>query len=448
MSALGSSPLQVVVRRTSDGDQISAAEVGLTVYLVLLLLFPSALSLAALGGAGTPSTLWGLLLGMWWCADRLRHGSPRTSRTLEIGVVVFVLSVLVSYLVGTIRPIPTFERGSLDAGLIKTLSWASVALVATDGLRTREAVERVLRRAVVMVGANAALGIAQFVTGQSLLGWFSLPGFSTSSGVSNLLGRGDLSRARGTAQHPLEFVSMLVMTLPLALNLARFGRHPKRLYVISAVLVGAVLAVSLSRSAIIGALLALFVAALAWTRKALAAVIIGVAFAGMITYAVVPDVIDTSLALFTGISTDSSALSRVNGIRVALFFWEQSPIIGRGMGTFLPQYQILDNQLLNLLVTNGVVGVAAFAFLFGAAIFCALQTRTRIANPFDEFSQITQGFIAAAAGGTLLMAFFDAFSFPKAAGMLFLVFGLCGAARSAVALEPDVVVPASADPAS
>jgi len=135
--------------------------------------------------------------------------------------------------------------------------------------------------------------------------------------------------------------------------------------------------------------------------------------------------IGTIRGLFLFIGTDPSAQSRSDSYDLVWQFFIGSPLIGRGLGTFLPAYRILDNQILLILVELGLIGIVAFCALIACAVFGPWKARRRLAVGLSK--QIGLAIPAGVIAGASFMLFFDAFAFPIAFGMWFLVVGLSGA---------------------
>jgi O-antigen ligase len=139
-------------------------------------------------------------------------------------------------------------------------------------------------------------------------------------------------------------------------------------------------------------------------------------------FVLIPGFLGAFGRLFTGIGSDSSALSRTDSYSLAWEFIIRSPWVGRGFMTFLPEYRILDNQYLGLLIDAGVVGAAALVLIFAVAIGLAFLVRARRTDP--DVAAMGISLAAGLASVALGFAFFDAFSFPMASGIAFLLVGL------------------------
>jgi O-antigen ligase len=401
----------------------------LTVYFVLLYVVPSDRTIAPLGAAGSPAVLFGVLSGVWWAwyqlsrTEATRDGSHRPIRT---AFFIFLAAVVVSYIVAMQNPHSPVEISGADIGILRVLSFAGVLLIANDGIRNRARLLTLLRRLVLAGSLFAALGLVQFVTKQSLVSAITIPGFTATQDFSAVQDRSGFARAAATATNPLEYAFVLSMILPIALTLAfdDTSRSAVRRWTPAILIVGA-LALSGSRSAVVGLIIGLLVLFPSWSVRArrwfVAITPVGV----VAIYVLVPGMIGSVRYLFLNVGQDSSSASRTGSYEVALGFIERSPFFGRGFGTFLPHYRILDIQFLLTAIELGVVGLAALLGLLITALL--VVWRGRVLQTDRLARQLGQALIASIAAGTLMTAFFDDLSFRMSAGTLFLVIGLCGA---------------------
>ncbi|MCR2815833.1 O-antigen ligase family protein [Microbacterium jiangjiandongii] len=408
----------------------------ITVYLVLLLAIPSNVGFAPMGSLGRPSMLWGLALLVFWVLSRLQATdlavrAVRQPVRLAMGALVVV--ALVSYAAAMLRGQPMDQVSPAMTSLLRLLSWTGVLLVTVEGVRTWNDIVLLLRRLTIAGGLLAALGLAQFATGQTLTEFFaSIPGLSASAG--GIDARGTFVRPSGTASHPLEYGVALSAILPVAIATAvsrgfRGARGGSAaLWWLPVVLISASSLVAVSRSALIGVALAivLMIPALPRGARLPAAVGGGLLAAGVVL--AVPGLFWTVFGLFAATGSDPSSVSRTNGLERAPDFIATSPLFGAGFGTFLPRYYIFDNQWVLITVELGLVGAAALAALFLGAIWSALRAGRGAGD--ERVALAGHALAVSLVCIAVLLAFFDGLSFPIAGGLLFLIAGLCGALRT------------------
>jgi hypothetical protein len=422
-------------RRDNDGVTL------LTIYLLLLFAIPSNLTVTALGSLGRPSLIWGLILFAFWSVSRLQRRTldarPIRQHVTFVFACLFSLA-LISFAAALLRGQPADQVSPAFTAIVRLLSWGGVVLVSIDGMRTMDEVGRMMRRLVIATGLLTALGIAQFVTGQTLLDFYNvIPGVSNSGG--GVLERGGVTRSSGTAIHPLEYATTLIGVFPLAIAAAisrgfRWRTATSSLrWGIPVVLIAISALVGVSRSAIVGFLLAAIAMIPAIPKRYRAAVITGGVVLGAIVVVSLPGLLGTTLGLFSGAATDPSALSRVGGLDKAPGFIASSPFIGVGWGTFLPRYYIFDNEWVLITVELGVLGVAAFAALLISGAWSAFTAGRH--SPQKELRLVGYSLAVSVVVVAVMFAFFDGLSFPISAGTLFLLLGLCGGARNIAAAD-------------
>lgn len=416
-----------------EDRQRSAPRDGVTLlgaFAFLQFLIPAQYVIAPLGGAGGPARLFALGVTLWWVFQWLNSGY-RVSRLRQgfLGIVfVFTVAMLTSYLAATVRPTSDTELLAADRALLNFTGWLGLLLVAAT-IVNRARLDTLLRRLTYFGMFEACFGLLQTVTGKTFLNYLLLPGLADTGPDGALLSRGSFLRPSGTAVHPIEYGVTLAMTLPLALHYAVADRAPGKRRIgpwIPVSVIGLALALSISRSALICTLVALGLLLPAWPPR-LRRVVYGLVPFGLGGLALVlPGFLGTLVSMFSGISEDSSAASRTDSYSVAWAYISQHPFAGRGIGTFLPRYRILDNQYLGTLIEAGFVGVAATLLIFVCGVVLAWRaqrqhtarcaTTERIATPGPALA-------AAIAAGTVSFAFFDAWSFPMVPSLMFIVMG-------------------------
>ncbi len=393
-----------------------------------LLLVPSRLKIAALGGVGAPAALAGLGLLLWWLLHHVSRVEPESTHRHPVRIATGVVGVclLVSFVAASTRPPEPLEPSTALLGMIAFLSWGGLLLVAHDGLRDWAGLVRVLRRLVVLTAVVAGVGVVQFVTHQQLIDRIHLPGLVLTQSLGDLGARSGFSRPTGTSLHAIEFGAVLTMVLPLALTFAVFDRaRPVLARWLPVAVIGFAVAVSLSRSAVIGAVVGLVVVMARWPVRSRVLALAALPVVGALLFVTVPGLLGAVAGMFSGLGGDDSARSRIDSYPVAFSFVAERPWFGRGFGTFLPTYRILDNQWLLALIEVGVLGTVALLALLVAAMGCGRAVAR--SHPDPLVAQLAQATVAGVAVGTVSNAFYDGLSFPMAAAVLFLEVGLCGA---------------------
>jgi O-antigen ligase len=411
----------------------------LSTLVVLLVAIPSILIFGPLGAAGTPADVLGLLLLLIWAFRAISLSEFAKSRsTVRVALLLFVASVLVSYVAATTRPIESLELNGADRAVLSALAWLGIAMFMIDGPKGFGDLETILRRLTIAGAAEAAVGIAQFVTHMPLVNYIQIPGLTANSSlVAMISSRGNQTRPPGTTIHPIEFGAVLTMILPLALYFALNDQHRTRMARWAPVfLISFAIPMSISRTAVISAAVALLFVVPTWPvavrRRGY------VAMVGMIgcVYVAVPGLLGTIRNLFTGISSDSSAASRTGSYELAGSLIARAPLFGRGYGTFLPEYRILDNQVLLTTVEAGFIGVVALFVVLVAPVVTGVKIRRASSDP--HIRQLAQSLAAGVAAAGCSFAFYDALAFPMATGILFMLIGAIGCLARLARVHPHL----------
>ncbi|GEK86253.1 hypothetical protein GCM10007198_03830 [Microbacterium aerolatum] len=401
----------------------------LTLYIVLLLFIPSRLIVGPLGSAGAPSMIFGLCSLLLWgflflTALRRVDLGPQPIR-IALGFLLFCVGV--SYVLAMSRPMSPDEVSPADVALIALASWTGTLLLTHDGIHERSRLDTLIWRFAVCGGLIAALGLLQLATRQLWVDQLSIPGLS-SAPPYGLTTRGGYPRPAGTSIHPIEYGVVLTMMLPLVLHVGFHHTHRRFLIRwLPAAAVCAIIPLTSSRSAYLGALIAVAICMVGWTAaRRLRVMMFGLA--GVLAgFLIAPRFVDSIVGLFAGADEDPSIASRTDSFSLAFEFIAQNPFFGRGLGTFLPKYRIFDNQYLLLLVTVGVVGTLAFLAVGVTAVIATLRLRRRLED--DRTKDLTVALAASICAGFTCLFMFDAFAFPMSMGTLFFVLGLAGALR-------------------
>jgi polysaccharide biosynthesis protein PslJ len=433
MRSLISDPISASPRSlesdVSDGRKEHTTVAILTLYLFLLMAIPVDLVFSPLGAAGSPSTMFALLVfviyfGMW-----LQPSSflDRGRQPIRLVAVLFTCVLVASYASANRNLMPVLEKNSADRGLIFMFGWLGVLLLAADGIESVKALRTVLRRQVSWAVVVALLGVVEFFTRLNVTNYIRLPGLAAQAPVTDLLVRGGLSRIASTTSQPIEFGAVIVMTIPFALHQARFSPPNKRavrwLQVAILVLTAPL---SVSRSAVLSLIAVAIVILPTWSRKERRSAYIFIGASLTAFFVFVPSLVSTLADLIVNVSSDSSAQSRTDAIAMSWSYISQNPWLGRGFSTFLPQtYFFVDDQYLTSLITTGFIGLLALVVLFIAG--WAIARSTGRAAVDAEGRHLAQCLAASVVVAAISFSDYDALGFPMASGLTFMVLGCCGA---------------------
>ncbi len=401
---------------------------ALTAYVVLLFAIPSRLTFSPLGGAGSPAAMVGLACLVLWVWYRLSVSttSAWVAQPVRRAALLFLAALGASVVAALVRPTNADELRSTQLSLLLALGWLGIMLMACDGITSTRRLTVLMHRLAVVAGLFAGLGAVQFFTGQQLTNYIVIPGLRANQALAELASRDGFNRPASTAIHPIEFGMAITALLPICLHVALHAKELglfRRWAPVAAIAVA--VPVSISRSAIVGAVVALVLLVVTWPPRLRAWAIAATGALAVAVFILLPGVIGTLTGLFSGAANDPSALSRTDSYGLAGQFISQAPWFGRGIGTFLPSYRILDNQYLQLTIDAGLVGVGALFGLFVTAMVCTSLVRRRLTDPAQR--DLAQALVASVGSAAVGYALFDAFSFPIFAGLTFLLVGLCGA---------------------
>jgi O-antigen ligase len=157
---------------------------------------------------------------------------------------------------------------------------------------------------------------------------------------------------------------------------------------------------------------------------------------GAFVFATIPGLIGT-LAGFVGMgNSDSSISTRTSDYAAAAPYIRHALLTGRGPGTFLPRYFILDNQYLMSLIEVGLIGVVPMAALLLSPYWFGRGARRRSSLPADR--NLGQMFAAVGVSGGVAATTYDLLSFNMFSALLILYVGLAAGFRMDMS-RPDVV---------
>lgn len=439
--AVGVGPRSGLVAAVGTGALIGAVAVVqrlqvravdlLTVYLAALLLIPGYHVLPMLGGVGAPANVIGLLCGIWWALDRIHGGyHPESQRRyrnpVAIAVWLYLAVSAVAFVTAFSRPLTQLESAGAAQAMVGLLSLVGVTLLVLWGIRTRDDLERLLRRLMILAAGFALIAVVQFFTSFDPVTRIRLPFLELNGAWQSVAERSGLPRVASSALHAIEFGAVLAMLIPLALHRAWYSEPERRTenWLIAGILAFA-LPLSISRTAVLALAIALLVMFPAWTWSRRIKVAAGAAMVTVIMRLIQPGLIGTIIALFTRAADDPSTKGRTADYAQIGEFVSQNPWLGRGLGTFSPlQYFFLDNMVLMALITGGVLGLLGLLALVGTSITTARQVYWHGSDPRSWDLGATLA--ACIAGAFVSMLTFDALGFPIFAGLFFLLCAVSG----------------------
>ena len=412
--------------------------------IVLVFAVPSILVFQPLGAGATPAALLGTVLFLWWASTRLlgEDGAiPRVGvRPIHWALLFFGAALLLSNWAGNFHARSALETSSADRAVLIVMAWAGVALTAADGLVSRRSIDRVLHALVVGAAALSVVGLLQFFFGLDIARFVSVPGLTPRNDLAFIQERSIFRRVAGTAGHPIEFGVTLAMILPLAVHfVVAPGRDRLRRDVVYLVLIAAAIPMTLSRSATLGMAVAGGVLFAGWNGAQRRAALVAVPLFAVVMRLFVPGLLGTIRSLFLNLGNDPSIEGRTDDYAYVQPFFVQSPVVGRGWGTFIPeQYTTLDNQYLLQAVETGVIGVLALLTLFVVGFSCSRGVRLRASD--EQTRHLGQALAASIAVVAVTLVTFDGFSFPMVTLTAFLVLGVTGALWRLTVAEHGMVV--------
>lgn len=418
----------------------------LIVYSGLLLVIPSRLGIAAIGGPGKPSSLWALLGFALWVLMTMTGRNRGRSKSIRIATGLLALATAASYIAGNIvgwyQPADIHQRSDAnwrlvtieelrevmisagDRGLLAMAGWLGIILVATEGLRSWEELERLATWIVRFAGVVASLGLLQYFTGINVAAMIQIPGLSTAVDFTTYT-RSVLNRVVSTSGHPIEFGVIMAAILPLALHRSLHNKTAASW--VPTVLVGLMVLMSVSRSAVLVAGTVLIVLLLGWPNRWRVVAILSAPFLAIAGRAVFPGLLGTITGLFQNVEGDPSVEGRTQDYPHVLRLFAENPVFGKGLYTWATYYyRTLDNQALVSLLELGAFGILAFVYLIATAAVSGVGSRwfTKDARQRHLGLALT----ASTLGISLSYVTFDALGFAQAAGLTFLLVGMAGAA--------------------
>ena len=424
------------LRSTKDR---SAALFILQAFIWLLAGIPARLVFRPIGYFGSPASMVGLLaMSLWACGAVRPDLLVRKVVAVRVAVVVFWLPTLISFAVLHLNSVPSDEVNAADRWLLFGLVWSGVALLAAEGLRSRDEVMRLLRMVVAAGSFSAAVALMQSRLNFDLTKYMQkLPLLYTDGELAAVLSRAGLNRPAGTATHPIEFGCVLCMVLGFALVLAFYDKGweaTRRWSVLF--LIGVAIPMAVSRSAILGGVIVLTFWLVRATKSQRRQTLLACLFGGVAVFLTSPGLIGTLKSYFVNATSDDSITTRTDDYAAVAKYIRRSPLIGRGPATFLPKYRILDNTWLTFSIELGLLGVLGLLIYFTTSARIGGVLRRTSNDPMTR--AIGQACIGLSALVIINSATFDFFAYPMAPGFIAVLIGIGGALTGLVTSERAV----------
>jgi hypothetical protein len=341
-----------------------------------------------------------------------------------------------------------FEGGGAFKSLSYFLGFLAVFVLVASTIKTQAAMDTVVRALVLGATIVALSAIYESRSGYNAFDHLSewIPALVRESRGA-FEERGGNVRVYASAQHPIALSAALFMAFPLALYLV--GRAStqlrSRLWIVAAAICAMGAAATISRTTVVMAVALGLVAV--WVRGRqvvrfwpfLLVLPIAIHFA-------VPGALGGIYKALTfqggGLAADAYARpgeqgsGRLADFEPGLRVWGESPLVGKGIGSQVTTKEagvaqtaegaqgaviIFDDEWLNTLVSLGVIGFAAVAWLVFGSLFTVGRFARRVRGPRSDLAAACAAAIGAFG---IAMFVFDAFAFVQATIFFFLIAAL------------------------
>jgi polysaccharide biosynthesis protein PslJ len=414
-----------VTRRRST--YVDAAKL-LMLLIITIMIIPARLIVPGMTDLGRPGLIVGFLLFTWWIMVRFSwHMSMTGPQPLRWGLLIFMVTLLVSYAEGFIRGLTTMEANAADRMMLFFCVFSGVALTAADGIPNWLRLRAVLQVLVGAATAVALIALIEYVTSIDVTKYLTIPGLQAKGWTPTFEARGGGIRVASTTTHYIELAALLALVLPFAIHFAlhETRRRRRRQFLFASLIIGAGVMTTISRTGMLAVALMILALFPVWTWRTRYNIfgMVGGLFGALSVAS--PGLYRTLLHLFDDPSSNPAFTVRQQRYPLAFHYISQHPWIGRGTGTWVaPQYQILDNQWLDTLITNGVIGTAALAGLHITGMVIAWGALRRCTTA--EGRHLCAAMISTQLIGLAVAGTFDSLSFMTYATILALTLGVCG----------------------
>lgn len=401
----------------------------LSFMIILISLIPARLIVPGMTDLGRPGLIVGFLLFCWWVLARFSpHLTVAGRQPMRWAVLVFMVTLLISYASGFLRGLTSMEANASDRTMLFFCVFVGVVLTCADGVPDWHRLRVVAKVLVGCAAIVSGIALIEYVANYDVTRYLTVPGLQSKGWTPGFELRGSGgTRVAATMTHYIELAAYLALALPFAIHFACFSRRPqhRRWAALAAALISIGIATTISRTGILAIVLmfVVLVPVWRWRQRYNVLVMAGGLFAML--GAAKPGLAKTLLHLFDSPSSNPAFTVRAARYPLVFHYVAQRPILGRGTGTWVPpQYQILDNQWLGTLVSNGVVGVTALAGLHITGIVLAWLALRR--SQSQENRHLCAVLISTQVAGLAVAGTFDSLSFMTYATILALTLGMCG----------------------
>lgn len=402
----------------------------LSVWALLLFLIPARWIVGPLGGVGTPATLVGLAAIGWRLAGGFQPtlGFAGGWQPVRVVLIVHAWFMALGWAIARMGPLTELEASSSTRRLLTLAALIGIALLAADGIPNRQRFDVLIRRLVWLTGITSVIGLLQFFLNLDVNQYIRFPLLTVNGELRGLGTRSVFARPYGTSLHPIEFGGVLSLVLPIALHTFFVARSQRDKWIYGALtlVIGLGIATSMSRTGILGAAIAIAMLSVTWPQRLRINALIATVAAVAATWVLVPGLVGTIRNLFRGTGDDPSIQARLERIPRVADYVQEAPIWGRGYGVFtVDEYLLLDNQLYEIAIESGLVGVVVVGITY---LVCAGTARGVRYRAMDADTRHLAQAIAASIviAGVSLMTF-SAFFYRIFMGVTFVFFGLAGA---------------------
>lgn len=397
---------------------------------------PASMVLAPVGAAGTVPMLLTLLLGAFWLVSWAwgLHDPLPARHPGRIAVAALLLATVASSAalwLGATGGSTVVTRAAGERWLLLVLASATLVTVVPECVRTAADAARCARALLDGAVVCCAIALVQFLLHVDPVDWAAwvMPGFTDNGGDTPFQPRGALVRVAGTAFSPIELGVVASMLLPLSLWRAAYDRTGRLwAHLLRTGLLVVAVAVSISRSGILGLAVATAVAMPFLPRTARRWVLVTAPVAVSGLFLSVPGLVSTLGGALGADASDPSISTRLDNYPRVVAMLDAHPVLGLGPGNYMPEnaLHILDNQYLNSLVTMGLVGVAATVVYLVLPGVAGLHAARTARSP--ELRCLAGALAAGTLAGAVCSLTFDSLSFPVFALTFPALVGLSGAA--------------------